>query len=461
MDIRDLIPQLRSRSFVHQTETGSYLTDAGRGIHFKLTAPAAIVIDMCDGAMNLRSIVVEAASKFHISERQLEPKLVSLFERLQQMGLVSLLSRKERFRLRSVVLELTGACNLRCCHCVYADRSDGKLMLDFEIINKTIFEMARMGVEEVFLSGGEPTLHPSIIDIIRTIKRNGIQRVVLLSNGQLIDEPFAKRLRRAGIDQVRISVDGTTPLINDRIRGKDSFSGAMRALSVLRHAGVNTGIVYTACKLNRADWAGLLDFAEDIADAIYAGEIVKWGRAKAHEAKLALTPAEVAEFRLLLSDARFAYSSKRSDFLVNPEGTDFAYRRGMCVAGREKATITWRGTVIPCSFFDQPEMQAGELYKNGIESVWTTSPVFDRLRSLSVCRFSRCSECNYRFICGGGCRAKSYALHGVLEGPPCPSDCLWREHYFQQIVEKYGSGAREFIEGSGKYLEEVKVDVSH
>lgn len=450
MNNLNVIPQLRARSFIHQSDTGFYLTDVGRSIRLKLTAPAASVIDLCDGALDLKSIIVEAAVRFGTDPNQLEPKLVSLFERLQEMELVTLLPPEKRFRLRSIVMELTGACNLSCSHCIYAGRSGRNQMLDPAIVDRASAEMICMGVEEVYLSGGEPTLHPSIIEIIDTLKRNGIKRVVLLSNGQIINWLFANLLKRAGVDQVRISVDGTTALVNDCIRGEGSYSRAVQALSNLREVGVATGLVYTACKLNRGDWAGLVNFARNVADALFAGEVVEWGRAKESEAELALSPVDVTEFRLLLANARLFQTVEGSSFLVNPENVDSDYRRGMCAAGREKATITWRGTVIPCSLFDEPEMVAGDLHEVRLMSIWTESQVFRRLRELSVWRFAVCGGCRYRLICGGGCRAKSYAIHGILEGPPCPSDCSWRGLYFQQVTDRFGAGATEFIEGSGK-----------
>lgn len=438
------IPQLLPRCFVNYTSDGTYIIDPNRNLRVRLSLPATYVVDLCDGALTVEEIIARTAEHFKDDTESVNHEVKSLLEQLNKVGLISITPYLERFRLDSTVVELTGACNLNCKHCIFANRREENSILSRNIIDKIVAGLASLPAAKVFLSGGEPTLHPDLCHLIYKLKSNGIEQVIVLSNGLLIDKEYASNLKAAGTDQVRISIDGTAAAINDKIRGAGSWQHAMNALANLRRAEINTGVVYTACKRNKEDWPNLVEFASNVADALYAGEIVYWGNAHKHEKVLALSDEEVAAFRLLLADEQVRL---RDRFRVNTEQEAGDYRRGMCAAGREKCTITFRGFVIPCSMFDQPEFIAGDLASEELETIWTSSPVFHRLRRLSAIRFSKCGECDYRLICGGGCRAKSYALHGRMDAAPCPTDCGWRLLYFDEIKKTYGTEARKFIGG--------------
>lgn len=438
------IPRLLPGCFVSYTSEGTFIIDPSRSQKVKLSTPAAYVIDLCDGALSMEEIVAYTAEHFKSDLEPVNRDVKLLMNELARVGLISIASYTDRFQLESIVIELTGACNLNCQHCIFANRREENSILSPEIIDQVIADLTSLNTANVFLSGGEPTLHPDLPAIIRRLKSSGIEQVTVLSNGLLIDEKYAHSLKTAGVDQVRISIDGTTPTINDKIRGAGSWQYAMNALASLKHAGIHTGVVYTACQKNKEDWLNLVEFASNVADTLYAGEIVYWGNAHANEKVLALSDEEVAAFRLLLAD----YQVRPKDhFRVNPDQEEGDYRRGMCVAGREKCTITCKGGVIPCSMFDQPEFVAGDLAGESLKEIWTTSPVFHRLRHLSAIKFSKCSECDYRLICGGGCRAKSYVLHRRLDAAPCQTDCGWRLLFFEAIKKIYGNGAMEFIGG--------------
>lgn len=438
------IPRILPRCLVSYTSDGTYISDPNRNLKVKLSLPAAYVMDLCDGALTVEEISAFTAERFKSDIESVSRDVYSLLEQLVKVQLISLTSYNDRYKLESIVIELTGECNLNCQHCIFANRREENLRLSQKNIDKAIVGLAKIPTARVFLSGGEPTLHPELCKTIHKLKSNGTEQVIVLSNGVLIDKEYALNLKIVGVDEVRISIDGTVAAINDQIRGVGSWQHAMNALENLRFAGINTGVVYTACRKNKKDWLNLVEFANSVSDTLYAGEIVYWGNAHIHEKVLALSDNEVAEFRLMLAEKQ---ARLNDSFRINPEQESGDYRRGMCVAGREKCTITCKGTVIPCSMFDQPEFIAGDLALEDLETIWGTSRVFHNLRKLSAIRFSQCGECDYRLICGGGCRAKSYALHGRMDAAPCPTDCGWRLLFFDEIKKIHGVRAMEFIGG--------------
>jgi MoaA/NifB/PqqE/SkfB family radical SAM enzyme len=99
-------------------------------------------------------------------------------------------------------------CNLSCSYCnEYDDFS--KPVATPEMVRR-IDRLARLGSLSVHLSGGEPLLHPDVDEIIRRIRHHGMF-AGLLTNGYLLNIERIRRLNRAGLDNLQISIDNVTP----------------------------------------------------------------------------------------------------------------------------------------------------------------------------------------------------------------------------------------------------------
>ena len=67
-----------------------------------------------------------------------------------------------------------------------------------------------LGTTIITFSGGEPLLHPDLDDLIRRIRNNGCI-ATLITNGYLLSPDRIKRLNRAGLDSLQISIDNVLP----------------------------------------------------------------------------------------------------------------------------------------------------------------------------------------------------------------------------------------------------------
>lgn len=99
-------------------------------------------------------------------------------------------------------------CNLSCAYCNEFD-SVSKPVPTSGMLNR-IDKLAALGTTVITLSGGEPLLHPELGEIIRRIRRHDIIAEVL-TNGYLLTPDRIKRLNRAGLDHLQISVDNVWP----------------------------------------------------------------------------------------------------------------------------------------------------------------------------------------------------------------------------------------------------------
>lgn len=112
-------------------------------------------------------------------------------------------------RINYLRISLTDVCNLRCVYCMPEDmtfRPRQELMSDEEIIH-LVRVGASLGVDKIRLTGGEPTIRPNVVEIVREIARTpGIKDIAMTTNGLLLDK-LAQPLADAGLKRVNVSID--------------------------------------------------------------------------------------------------------------------------------------------------------------------------------------------------------------------------------------------------------------
>jgi hypothetical protein len=147
-------------------------------------------------------------------------------------------------QLEALWLQVTGfLCNLECTHCL-VDASPRNHRLGFlgrDAVRGALEEAQTLGVKEVYFTGGEPFLHPEILELLETAL--AVAPTTVLTNGTRIGRDTAERL--AGIAagsryslEVRVSLDHPDPVLNDRIRGRGAHAKALQAVLRLEAAGL-------------------------------------------------------------------------------------------------------------------------------------------------------------------------------------------------------------------------------
>lgn len=112
-------------------------------------------------------------------------------------------------RINYMRISLTDACNLRCVYCMPEDmtfQARHELMSDGELL-QLVRVGASLGVNKIRLTGGEPTIRPNVVEIVRAIAATpGITDLAMTTNGLLLHK-LAKPLAEAGLKRVNISID--------------------------------------------------------------------------------------------------------------------------------------------------------------------------------------------------------------------------------------------------------------
>lgn len=153
---------------------------------------------------------------------------------------------------RHVTVFVNWACNLTCRECwMYGDSSSESTWLDevkrdqisLDMWGGLVDELAAGADGKVYLTimGGEPLMHPRLVDLVRMAKTRLPDCNLDMSTNATLLPRFADDLVDAGIDDVYVSIDGPSPEINNPIRGRNSFERAIEGLRSLQEASRRAG----------------------------------------------------------------------------------------------------------------------------------------------------------------------------------------------------------------------------
>jgi len=129
-----------------------------------------------------------------------------------------------------VVWNTTRRCNLHCMHC-YSDSQNRQYRGELTTAEglRLIDDVAAFGAPTMIFSGGEPLTRTDIFELAAHAGRRGL-RCVLSTNGTLITEALAQRIRDAGFAYVGISLDGLRE-VHDKVRGhKGAFEQSLAGI---------------------------------------------------------------------------------------------------------------------------------------------------------------------------------------------------------------------------------------
>lgn len=158
------------------------------------------------------------------------------FERRMKKG--------EGFFPAFVMISLTDKCNYKCRGCWVSNA--GKT-LELEKIQKIIDAAKAKGSYFFGLLGGEPLVHKDLLGIL---ENNPDCYFQIFTNGSLLTEDFALKLKKLGNATVLISLEGLKEESARRRGAKNAFEDAMEAMKNCKKAGIFWGVASSVCKAN-------------------------------------------------------------------------------------------------------------------------------------------------------------------------------------------------------------------
>ncbi len=144
-------------------------------------------------------------------------------------------------------VRITRVCNQRCTFCLDSMNQDGT-MIDTDSLKAYIALGRRLGRERLILSGGEASVHPQFLELVRFGKEVGYEWIQTVTNGMMFSyKNFARKAAEAGLDEATVSLHGHTAYLQDKLTGTPgAFVTGVKGMKNLQETGrvvVNIDVV--------------------------------------------------------------------------------------------------------------------------------------------------------------------------------------------------------------------------
>ena len=319
--------------------------------------------------------------------------------------------------LRLVFWESTVGCNLACIHCrrLEVSRELSRYDLNTEESKQMVRSLPETGKPILVFSGGEPLMRPDLFELAEEAARIGIP-TALATNGTIVNEQIARRMREVGFRRVSISFDGPDAATHDFFRGDGAFAASVAGFKLFRSAGLSMQINTTVAKHNYKKLDEAYRLALELgADALHIFMLVpvgcgmeldpsimldveeyetalNWIYDRSLEGKLHLK-ATCAPHYFRVMRQRASRMARRCRQFAHPHRSmapDHAARRRSpmrrpdmtamtkgCLAGQAVCFVSHTGEVFPCGYLP---VSSGNVKQTPLPKIWRDSAVFADLR---------------------------------------------------------------------------------
>lgn len=379
----------------------------------------------CDGKRTIRDIIDSLTKKYEDDAKEIERKAIKSLKYLESLDFLKLAdkpsftpimfhSKKLRWPLNLVYIEVTRACNLSCIHCYASAGKEPENELDTGQLHALIDQLSSLGVLDVVFTGGEPLMRSDIFELMEHATKKSMSPY-LFTNGVLLNENRIRRLKELNVETVAVSLDGASPKTHNKIRGSDCFDVTLRNIQQLAKTEIHTRINTALYRDNIDEIEKLIELLARIGvNEIQMDCLMGYGRGEAlKDLILPLETSEEITYRIHKKNKEFETKQKtRVPELRMSDSTSTqsvkVKRQSLCGVGTTACAIRPNGDVVLCPVLSTDEFVAGNVLEDSLESIWINSEVFDPLRSQDVNSISQCSKCNHKDYCLGGCKAKAY-----------------------------------------------------
>jgi len=303
----------------------------------------------------------------------------------------------------NVSLETTLECNIRCIHCYNFDRDEPRARTRQSCGTAGAPERPRLSTDELLaligdvraagclflsLTGGEVLTHPDLFALLERAHELNMA-VQLLTNGTMLRPGIAGRLARLpNLLGASISLYGASAGVHDGItQVAGSFQRTWDGVERLRAAGVSVRLKYIVMRQNAHETEAMMAMAT-ARDFPYSIDLTITARHDGTDGSLA---ARIDDQQL-----ETLYRGPLRPLLPAGRRPPPAAETFNCNCARGNCAISATGEVYPCI---SVPWSAGNVRDQPFAEIWRGSPVFQRIRGLTLADFSKCAPCPHRGHC--------------------------------------------------------------
>jgi MoaA/NifB/PqqE/SkfB family radical SAM enzyme len=373
--------------------------------------------------------------------------------------------------LNHIIWEITNKCNLQCKHCYNESAFRNKQWehIPLEDAKTIIDKIVKSKYDLIDFLGGEPLLYPYIAQLAKYAVSKGI-KVCIVTNGTLLNDKMQRDLIESGTTMISISIDGSTPEINDNIRGEGTFNCIIKNLKNLQQkiqrsnskTEISLGFVINKINIHQIpylpEWVSNLGVRFlDIQHLMPAGGAITRTDELSYNWSEALKAIEKAVENCVQKNVDISFTVDSKPLFQLYLGRKYGYEPAkrspfFCVTGTHRINILPDGKVHPCGPANILSSVAREKGLLNLEILDIRRCTLEEIQNSNY--FKSAFDLAYNpetyssVLTCEGCQFKTYPCQ------PCP---MWVLEYNLQEMEECEYAKKRLLQLDEKILSQIPI----
>lgn len=293
--------------------------------------------------------------------------------------------------LSEISIEILQRCPNRCIYCSSHSNPQAAYLIPFEIIKNVIDDAKSLGCKTVCLSGGEPFLHPQILDIISYIAKQQLICYVYTSGIYMKDEVYSSlpneyiEAIRGMVDKVIFNVEADSSALYDQIMRTDvgGFDMMKKSINDCVSSGLVVETHVVPMQVNFKHLKSIFEMCYQLGvSKVSILRLVLQGRALENLSLVKLSGEDNWEVTKLIKTLNESYKGKVRIGLPYSDSNCRIY----CKAASDKINVRYDGNVYPCEVFKDDLLNAklgcepDNVWKDSFYNIYQNSPYLNVVR---------------------------------------------------------------------------------
>lgn len=293
--------------------------------------------------------------------------------------------------LSEISIEILQRCPNRCIYCSSHSNPQATHIISFEIIKNIIDDAKSLGCKTVCLSGGEPFLHPQILDIISYIAKQQLICYVYTSGIYMKDEVYSSlpneyiEAIRGMVDKAIFNVEADSSTLYDKIMGTDvgGFDMMKKSINDCVSSGLVVETHVVPMQVNFKHLKSIFEMCYQLGvSKVSILRLVLQGRALENLSLVKFTGEDSREVTKQIKALKEAYKGKVRTGLPYSDSNCRIY----CKAASDKINVRYDGNVYPCEVFKDDLLNAklgcepDNVWKDSFYDIYKSSPYLNVVR---------------------------------------------------------------------------------
>lgn len=321
-------------------------------------------------------------------------------------------------KLEELYIEILDKCNLKCRHCSSEACQENNTFMELKTYKILIRECMELGLKKVCISGGEPLLHPNLLDMIKFTKDNDLDVTVYSCGVNYINKVYCgfkeevfEELKIAGAKNIIFSMHGLEQEHNHITDNEKSYKFLKETIENCKKANLEFEIHTVPMTINYAKIEDVIKEAKNIgAKRVSILRLVPQGRLK-ENLDLEMNEKQYKEFNKITKSIMKKYGEYLR--IGHPLNVILNHCNTGCNAGENKILLDVYGNCYPCEAFKMAlKGKTSNYFEKSIKDIWEDDYILNELRNKSLPE--ECGNCSERESCNGGCFGQRYLKYNDI-----------------------------------------------